>query len=132
MNYQGKPCKQCREIILHYSLSGLCRRCWHKNHPSKQLSIEERIQRHAKDPFHYHYLIIDGVAVAEHRYVWEKAKGQIPHGGVIHHLNGLKGDNRLENLLALPRSDHDSKDFINHLRARIRLLEKHLKETANG
>jgi hypothetical protein len=34
----------------------------------------------------------------EHRVVWEATHGSIPPGGFIHHLNGNKADNRLENL----------------------------------
>jgi len=34
----------------------------------------------------------------EHRYVWEKAHGPIPEGYHVHHRNGVKTDNRLENL----------------------------------
>jgi HNH endonuclease len=34
----------------------------------------------------------------EHRYVWEQAHGPIPAGYHVHHKNGHKTDNRLENL----------------------------------
>ena len=34
----------------------------------------------------------------EHRIVWEKAYGPIPDGMHIHHKNGVRDDNRLENL----------------------------------
>lgn len=33
-----------------------------------------------------------------HRLVWEDANGQIPKGMCINHINGVKTDNRLENL----------------------------------
>jgi hypothetical protein len=33
-----------------------------------------------------------------HRFVWEKANGPIPDGGVIDHINGVRWDNRLSNL----------------------------------
>ena len=41
-----------------------------------------------------------------HRYVWEKEKGKIPNGYDIHHINGIKTDNRIENLECLSKSDH--------------------------
>lgn len=40
----------------------------------------------------------DGRRVLEHRWVWQQAHGPIPPRGIIHHRNGVKSDNRLENL----------------------------------
>lgn len=42
----------------------------------------------------------------EHRLVWENAHGPIPAGMVIHHRNGDKADNRLENLELKQKSGH--------------------------
>lgn len=42
----------------------------------------------------------------EHRRVWEQANGPIPAGHVIHHVNGDKLDNRLENLSLMRRDQH--------------------------
>jgi hypothetical protein len=42
----------------------------------------------------------------EHRRVWEQANGSIPAGCVIHHLNGDKLDNRIENLSLMRRDQH--------------------------
>lgn len=41
-----------------------------------------------------------------HRYIWEKEKGKIPDNWDIHHINGQKWDNRIENLECLPKSEH--------------------------
>ena len=41
-----------------------------------------------------------------HRYVWEKEKGKIPIGFDIHHINGQKADNSIDNLECLSKSDH--------------------------
>ena len=66
----------------------------------------------------------------EHLIVWEEANGPIPKGWVIHHLNGDKMDNRLENLLALPKHEHHShpRDALKPYEERIKFLENKLKE----
>ena len=46
--------------------------------------------------------------IPEHRFVWQNAHGKLPSGYVVHHINGKKSDNRLENLVALPRNKHNS------------------------
>lgn len=43
-----------------------------------------------------------------HRVVWEDAHGPVPDGHHIHHANHDRGDNRLENLVCLPHSEHSS------------------------
>jgi hypothetical protein len=64
--------------------------------------------------------------VFEHRLVWERIHGPIPEGWVIHHLNGIKTDNRPENLSAMPRKSHHYALLLNALRKRIRALEGEL------
>ena len=45
--------------------------------------------------------------IPEHRLIWERANGHpIPGGWIIHHLNGIKDDNRLINLVGLPKRKH--------------------------
>ena len=45
--------------------------------------------------------------IFEHILVWEQAHGKpLPKGWVIHHLNGIKHDNRSQNLVALPNKKH--------------------------
>jgi len=60
--------------------------------------------------------------VAEHRAVWELTHGrQLPKGWVVHHQNGIKTDNRPQNLVAMPTEKHEK--FISILKQRIRELE---------
>ena len=44
--------------------------------------------------------------VAEHRLVWENARGPIPPLHDVHHWNRIKDDNRIENLELLSKSAH--------------------------
>lgn len=42
----------------------------------------------------------------EHRVVWEAVHGPIPQGMEVHHVNGDKLDNRVENLRIVSRLEH--------------------------
>jgi hypothetical protein len=55
---------------------------------------------------HGYFSLTTGKRTLMHRYVWEKEKGAIPDNYDIHHLNGIKSDNRIENLECLSKSEH--------------------------
>jgi len=44
--------------------------------------------------------------VLEHRYIYEKHFGKIPKNNIIHHINGNKVDNKIENLISLTIDEH--------------------------
>lgn len=61
--------------------------------------------------------------IREHIFIWERTHRQpLPKGWLIHHLNGIKSDNRVENLVATPSRSHY--DLITALSQRIRELEE--------
>ena len=41
-----------------------------------------------------------------HRVIWKRYNGEIPKGSMIHHINGKKRDNRIENLECCSRKEH--------------------------
>lgn len=80
-----------------------------------------------EDPF---YLMqgSDGYT-REHRLVMAKHLGRLLHTWeVVHHINGIKDDNRLENLQLFNDNGHSSIPQVCNLRRRITYLERLLDE----
>lgn len=67
--------------------------------------IYEKLPSHPLATKHGHVL--------QHRRVWFDANGAIPEGWVIHHVNGIKTDNRVENLELCDRSSHMKEHYPN-------------------
>ena len=66
--------------------------------------------------------------VLEHIVIWEKAHNKsLPRSMSIHHLNGLRDDNRRENLAAIEKRKHSNQTQFKALQKRIRELELQLK-----
>lgn len=74
--------------------------------------------------------------VREHILIWEKVHQKpLPDGWEVHHLNGIRSDNRPENLVALPSKEHARvipilKEKIRRLEAEIDILRGALKSQA--
>lgn len=71
---------------------------------------------------------------AEHIVIWERANGcPLPKGWLIHHLNGTRDDNRIENLLATPRKEHKHDERrIQELKEQIAKLQEQLEKEIHG
>lgn len=66
-------------------------------------------------------------------WVWEEANGEsVPPGHHIHHLNGVRDDDRPENLVCIKQEKHESWTFVHLAQQRVRELEIKLEEFSNG
>ena len=56
----------------------------------------------------YILININGTYIPEHRLIWLQHSEllEIPKGKVIHHINGIKDDNKIENLQIMTSSEH--------------------------
>lgn len=108
-NFNGKRCNACY------------RKFWRgENHPA----YKERKKNYSG----YIYKSIDGKRIFEHRFVMEKYLGRkLKESEIVHHLNGIRNDNRIENLEVTTRQHHEPQTYIKILQKRIRELEEELK-----
>ena len=50
-----------------------------------------------------------GLKLLKHRHVWEQHNGEIPKGMHVHHINGDKQDNNIDNLALVTATQNNQK-----------------------
>jgi len=54
----------------------------------------------------YPVIVRLGKMARQHRVVWARYRGSIPRGWHVHHVNGIKTDNRIANLEIVTPAEH--------------------------
>ncbi len=124
-----KPCPTCNEPMARKA--GQCRPCANAAGKYNRPGLSNPNWRGGRTR-HQGYIRVKNPDpngkpryIGEHILVWERANGPVPKGWLVHHLNGLKDDNRLENLVAMSRSRHH-RNHHEPWEARIRDLENQI------
>lgn len=82
---------------------------------------------------HNHPNLIHDKYILEHRLIMEEKLGRyLTKDEIVHHINGIKDDNRIENLALISRKEHNTNTLISLLQEKIRELEIRLKQTREG
>jgi hypothetical protein len=87
----------CKENSMAYGKNGNTAPPWNKG-LGKPSNANTYVQIYVEDAKWY-----------EHRYIWTQHHGDIPKGMQIHHINGKKNDNRIENLQLVTNKQNMSK-----------------------
>ena len=99
----NKKCLDCGKLIQNHSIR--CRKCYSQNLKGKFRTPEGYIQVYNPE----HPFCNNRGYVREHRLVMEAhLKRYLTPKEIVHHINGIRDDNRIENLELMSKGEHSS------------------------
>jgi len=132
MKNNGRTLKQyycdCGTKITYYTVkygTGQCRSCANTRiakemYPLKYITSEGYVYIRVRN----HPYTTKAGYLLEHRLVMEKHLGRyLKKYELVHHLNGIRTDNRIKNLAVTDIYKHERKTLIKILQERIKVLE---------
>jgi hypothetical protein len=127
-------CIDCGALV--YRRSERCKACGNKERGARQTGENNPTWKGGRTKSSDGYIFVRhkhgrSAYRGEHIVVWEQKEGRpLPQGWVVHHLNGIKTDNRPENLAGMPRHEHHShpREALRPYEHRIRELERQLAD----
>ena len=81
----------------------------------------------------YKLITVNGKSIGEHRHVMEQYLGRkLCFNEVVHHINEIKSDNRIENLQVMTRAEHSRLTTTNYYKSDERKSKMFLSNKLNN
>ena len=78
----------------------------------------------------YKAMKVNGKRIDEHRYIMEQhLKRKLNRNEIVHHINGNKGDNRLENLKLMSLSEHSKEHLTGVKKSEVSIAKRVAKKS---